>query len=74
MCPEFAGQHEPIHWSIADPSGTGASDDETYPAFERLADDLTTRITYLVRRVLNDIDNDIDNDNDKGAPPCPMTP
>ena len=56
VCPEFAGQHEPIHWSIADPSTTGASDQETYPAFERLAEDLTTRITYLVRRVLHDID------------------
>ena len=54
VCPEFPGQHEPIHWSLADPSTAGGSDRETYPAFQHLADELTTRIEFLVRRVVDD--------------------
>lgn len=61
VCPEFAGAHEPIHWSTADPSSTGGSDEETYPAFEGLAAHLTTRITFLVRRVVHDLENTPEN-------------
>ena len=54
ICPRFIGQHEPIHWSIADPARAGDSDDETYPAFHRVAAELTTRIGYLMHRISND--------------------
>ena len=51
ICPTFVGQHEPIHWSIADPARAGESDEQTYPAFHRVAAELTTRIGYLMHRV-----------------------
>jgi protein-tyrosine-phosphatase/DNA-binding transcriptional ArsR family regulator len=51
ICPTFAGQHEPIHWSIADPAREGDSDEATYPAFQRVASELTTRIGFLLHRV-----------------------
>jgi protein-tyrosine-phosphatase/DNA-binding transcriptional ArsR family regulator len=50
VCPEFAGSPETIHWSMADPSaetdGTGR-----YLAFRRTADELRTRIGFLLARV-----------------------
>ncbi|KIH96743.1 ArsR family transcriptional regulator [Streptomonospora alba] len=43
-CPEFPGNPETAHWSIADP----ASGEAGYPAFVRTADVLTTRIRFLL--------------------------
>ena len=46
-CPEFAGRPGRVHWSMPDP----AADDDGlsgYPAFERTADELETRIRYLL--------------------------
>jgi protein-tyrosine-phosphatase/DNA-binding transcriptional ArsR family regulator len=54
ICPSFPGPHEPIHWSIADPARDGDSDEQTYPAFERVAAELTTRIGFLLKRVSHD--------------------
>ena len=48
VCPEFPGHPDTIHWSIPDPAREADSDEETYPAFERTADLLATRIPYLV--------------------------
>ena len=48
VCPPFAGPPEMIHWSIPDPSREGGSDTETYPAFERTAAELDTRIGFLL--------------------------
>jgi protein-tyrosine-phosphatase len=50
VCPEFPGHPEAIHWSIPDPAagGTGRA---SYPAFRHTADDLHTRIGFLVRRI-----------------------
>jgi protein-tyrosine-phosphatase/DNA-binding transcriptional ArsR family regulator len=50
VCPEFAGAHT-IHWSIADPGAEPGSDADTYPAFERTAVELETRIRFLLRRI-----------------------
>jgi protein-tyrosine-phosphatase/DNA-binding transcriptional ArsR family regulator len=48
VCPEFQGGPEPIHWSIPDPAqGPGG-----YPAFQRTAAELTSRIRFLLHRVL----------------------
>lgn len=41
--PELEGR-EPIHWSVPDPSGTGASEDGARAALERVADERETRI------------------------------
>jgi protein-tyrosine-phosphatase/DNA-binding transcriptional ArsR family regulator len=51
VCPPFAGRPETIHWSIPDPSGAGASDSDTYPAFERTAAELDTRVGFLLQLI-----------------------
>jgi protein-tyrosine-phosphatase/DNA-binding transcriptional ArsR family regulator len=48
VCPEFPGGPELIHWSIPDPAREPGSDEETLPAFERTADELCTRIEFLI--------------------------
>jgi protein-tyrosine-phosphatase len=48
-CPEFPGNPETIHWSIADPAaGQADNDDASYPAFQRTADELETRVGFLL--------------------------
>ena len=44
VCPEFPART--VHWSLADPSREG-----TRAAFERTADELTTRIRFLLEEV-----------------------
>ena len=41
----------PVHWSIPDPAREGDNDDETYPAFERTADELASRIPFLLELI-----------------------
>jgi ArsR family transcriptional regulator, arsenate/arsenite/antimonite-responsive transcriptional repressor / arsenate reductase (thioredoxin) len=48
ICPDFPGSPVAAHWSIADPAAAGATDDETLPAFERVADELEVRISLLI--------------------------
>jgi protein-tyrosine-phosphatase len=48
VCPEFPGGPELIHWSIPDPAREPRGDEETLPAFERIAAELCTRIGFLV--------------------------
>ncbi|MGI9149219.1 MAG: arsenate reductase ArsC, partial [Chloroflexota bacterium] len=48
VCPEFPGHPQAIHWSMADPAAEGSSDEETYPAFQRTAAELETRIRFLL--------------------------
>jgi protein-tyrosine-phosphatase/DNA-binding transcriptional ArsR family regulator len=54
VCPEFPGHPDLIHWSIPEPSAEGANDAETYPAFERTAVELATRITFLLELIEHD--------------------
>jgi ArsR family transcriptional regulator, arsenate/arsenite/antimonite-responsive transcriptional repressor / arsenate reductase (thioredoxin) len=51
ICPDFPGHPERIHWSVADPARAGDTDEETYPAFRRTADDLATRIRFLLQLI-----------------------
>ena len=51
VCPELPGQPTTAHWSTADPAIAGATDDETYPAFVALADDLEIRVHHLLARI-----------------------
>jgi protein-tyrosine-phosphatase len=48
VCPEFPGNPLAVHWSMADPAADGGSDDDTYRAFERTADELEVRIELLI--------------------------
>ena len=48
VCPEFPRHPQLAHWSVADPSLEGDTDDATYPAFERTAQELETRIGFLL--------------------------
>ncbi len=51
VCPELPGAPERIHWSIPDPARDGGSDDELYPAFQRTAAELATRIGFLLQLI-----------------------
>jgi ArsR family transcriptional regulator, arsenate/arsenite/antimonite-responsive transcriptional repressor / arsenate reductase (thioredoxin) len=46
-CPDFAGSPRRIHWSLPDPAA-GEGDLAGYPAFERTAAELDTRIRFLL--------------------------
>jgi protein-tyrosine-phosphatase len=48
VCPEFPGAPITAHWSIADPAATGDDDEATWPAFERVADEIDDRVTLLL--------------------------
>jgi protein-tyrosine-phosphatase/DNA-binding transcriptional ArsR family regulator len=51
VCPELPGQPPLAHWSMADPAAEGGSDDATYDAFVRTADDLEERIAFLLPKL-----------------------
>lgn len=57
ICPEFPGHPRVIHWSLADPATEGGSDDETYRAFQQLANELETRIEFLIELLKEDLTN-----------------
>jgi protein-tyrosine-phosphatase len=48
VCPEFSGDPETIHWSIADPAAGEAGDEASYPAFQQAAVELETRVGFLL--------------------------
>jgi protein-tyrosine-phosphatase/DNA-binding transcriptional ArsR family regulator len=51
ICPEFPGHPDLIHWSIPDPAREGDCQEETYAAFERTADEVAIRISYLLKLI-----------------------
>lgn len=48
VCPEFPAQPDLVHWSIPDPAREGPDDASSYPAFQRTATDLASRISFLL--------------------------
>lgn len=46
VCPEFPDHPDLVHWSIPDPARDG-----TYSAFERTAEELDTRIPFLLTQI-----------------------
>jgi protein-tyrosine-phosphatase/DNA-binding transcriptional ArsR family regulator len=58
VCPEFPKQPTLAHWSIPDPALEGDSDEATYPAFERTADELETRIGFLLPQLITAAKNE----------------
>lgn len=51
VCPEFPGQPALIHWSIPDPGRGGGDDDQSYPAFQRTAAELASRMPFLLNLI-----------------------
>jgi ArsR family transcriptional regulator, arsenate/arsenite/antimonite-responsive transcriptional repressor / arsenate reductase (thioredoxin) len=50
-CPDFPGHPAVVHWSIADPAAEAAAISHSYPAFVRTADELSTRIEFLLHSI-----------------------
>ncbi len=48
VCPEFLSHPELVHWSMPDPAREGTTNRASYPAFERTAAELATRIRFLL--------------------------
>jgi ArsR family transcriptional regulator, arsenate/arsenite/antimonite-responsive transcriptional repressor / arsenate reductase (thioredoxin) len=48
VCPEFPSHPNLVHWSVPDPALEGPNDRASYPAFERTATELETRIGLLL--------------------------
>jgi protein-tyrosine-phosphatase len=48
VCPELPGAPIAAHWSMADPSAAGDTDEATYPAFEAVADEIEDRVALLL--------------------------
>ena len=53
VCPAFPSHPELVHWSIPDPALTGPTDRASYPAFERTARELETRIGFQLPLLTN---------------------
>jgi ArsR family transcriptional regulator, arsenate/arsenite/antimonite-responsive transcriptional repressor / arsenate reductase (thioredoxin) len=50
ICPQFPGPARHVHWSIPDPAAAGPAHD-SYPAFQRMAAELQTRIGFLLAAI-----------------------
>jgi protein-tyrosine-phosphatase/DNA-binding transcriptional ArsR family regulator len=50
-CPEFPGEPAVAHWSIPNPANEVAAGEDAYPAFVRTADELTTRVQFLLHAI-----------------------
>jgi protein-tyrosine-phosphatase/DNA-binding transcriptional ArsR family regulator len=48
VCPEFPQHPRLVHWSVPDPALDGPDDRTSYPAFERTATELESRIGFLL--------------------------
>jgi ArsR family transcriptional regulator, arsenate/arsenite/antimonite-responsive transcriptional repressor / arsenate reductase (thioredoxin) len=47
-CPEFPHHPRQAHWSIADPATADGGDQAGYPAFQRIAVEIDTRVRHLL--------------------------
>jgi protein-tyrosine-phosphatase len=48
ICPEFGGAAAIAHWSMPDPAAEGSTDELSYPAFVRTAEEIESRMPYLI--------------------------
>ena len=48
ICPEFPGMAVTVHWSMPDPGSEGPTDETSYAAFQRTAEELESRIPFLI--------------------------
>lgn len=53
ICPEFPGAAvAPVHWSMPDPASEGENGETSYRAFTRTAEELETRIPFLIGELM----------------------
>lgn len=52
VCPQFPAAT--AHWSMPNPASEGDSDESSYPAFVRTAEELETRIPYLIGELMQE--------------------
>jgi protein-tyrosine-phosphatase len=57
-CPEFPHHPRRAHWSIPDPARADDGDKASYPAFQRTAADIDTRIRHLLPVLATDSSED----------------
>lgn len=57
VCPPFRSRPDQIHWSIPDPSLEAATNELTYPAFERTTNELERRIGFRLHLLARDSNN-----------------
>jgi ArsR family transcriptional regulator, arsenate/arsenite/antimonite-responsive transcriptional repressor / arsenate reductase (thioredoxin) len=48
VCPEFPERARGVHWSVPDPALAADTGQAGYPAFQRTAGEIDTRIRYLL--------------------------
>jgi len=58
ICPEFPGSPPAAHWSMADPAAGAASDEASYPAFVRTADEIEGRVDLLIAQLTSNADDE----------------
>jgi protein-tyrosine-phosphatase len=70
VCPDFPGPPAVAHWSIPDPAAEAAANEHSYPAFVRTADELKTRIQFLLSAIEHDLTSleRIENARQDGGP------
>jgi protein-tyrosine-phosphatase/DNA-binding transcriptional ArsR family regulator len=51
VCPDFPGAPAVAHWSMADPAAEATADAHSYPAFVRTAEELDTRVHFLLHAI-----------------------
>ena len=52
VCPHFPAAVTTAHWSMPDPAADGPDEATSYPAFVRIADDLESRIPFLIAELV----------------------
>jgi len=55
ICPQFPGVAAvAAHWSMPDPASEDATDETSYPTFKRTAEELESRIPFLINELMLD--------------------
>lgn len=55
ICPEFPGQPTAAHWSMPDPAAEGGTNEDSYPAFRRTAEELDVRVGLLIEEIATQV-------------------